>query len=205
MAISFWGRSMAISLWAVHWPFFYWPFDGHFPCDWVLVLCGRGPSAPARRVSTGLVSPVITAFRHFPPFAFNMLILASLDPMLFFFCVYIFIFLLLLTTTTLFTNTAVLCRCKGSKRRLMVVFTDVVDLASEYGTFSLRAWFSRPHRQQSFSSVYLFVWPDSRVCPWYFLIHSSSVYWRPPPPLLPSLRGRSIATGFLWVSCSTEV
>lgn len=130
MAISFWGRSMAISLWAVHWPFFYWPFDGHFPCDWVLVLCGRGPSAPARRVSTGLVSPVITAFRHFPPFAFNMLILASLDPMLFFFCVYIFFFLLLLTTTTLFTNTAVLCRCKGSKRRLMVVFTDVVDLAS---------------------------------------------------------------------------
>jgi hypothetical protein len=50
--------------------------------------------------------------------------------MLFFFCVYIFFFLLLLTTTTLFTNTAVLCRCKGSKRRLMVVFTDVVDLAS---------------------------------------------------------------------------
>ena len=125
MAISFWGRSMAISLWAVHWPFFYWPFDGH----WVLVLCGRGPSAPARRVSTGLVSPVITAFRHFPPFAFNMLIFSVLGSnVVLFLCVYFF--LLLLTTTTLFTNTAVLCKCKGSKRRLMEIFTDVVDFAS---------------------------------------------------------------------------
>ena len=50
------GRSMAV---------LYWPFNGHFPCDWVLVLCGRGPSAPARRVPTGLVSLVITAFRQY--------------------------------------------------------------------------------------------------------------------------------------------
>ena len=40
-----------------------------------------------------------------------------------------------LTTTTLFTNAVALCKCKGSKRRLVAVSPMLSMLLTEYGTF----------------------------------------------------------------------
>ena len=44
-------------------------------------------------------------------------------------------FFFFLTTTTLFTNAVALCKCKGSKRRLVAVSPMLSMLLTEYGTF----------------------------------------------------------------------
>ena len=46
-----------------------------------------------------------------------------------------FFVLFCLTTTTLFTNAVALCKCKGSKRRLVAVSPMLSMLLTEYGTF----------------------------------------------------------------------
>jgi len=54
------GRSMAI----------YWPFNGHFPhAAGCLFFAAGYPGRLRIEYSRGSVSPAITAFRHFPPFA----------------------------------------------------------------------------------------------------------------------------------------
>ena len=133
-------------------------------CSWVLVLRGRMSRASARRVSTGFGIAGNYRVPTPPPFCFQYVdfsVQCCSLRVFFFFC---------LTTTTLFTNAVALCKCKGSKRRLMAVSPMLSMLLTEYGTFRceldslipivdcrcLQNFFVRACQAVAFHGVFLF-------------------------------------------------
>ena len=131
-------------------------------CSWVLVLRGRMSRASARRVSTGFGIAGNYRVPTPPPFCFQYVDFSVQ-------CCSLRVFFFL-TTTTLFTNAVALCKCKGSKRRLMAVSPMLSMLLTEYGTFRceldslipivdcrcLQNFFVRACQAVAFHSVFLF-------------------------------------------------